>query len=103
MLSYRVAYMQARGELPVKEGSMGKAWGDNLGKKWPQLMASILQEYGRLGLGEPRAPLGGYPDSAMRPCTAAASVAAQRRFSATSSRSADWACRGRQSPQEKVQ
>ena len=61
MLSYRVAFMQSRGELPVKEGSMGKAWGDMLGKKWPQLMASILQEYGRLGLGESRAPMGGYP------------------------------------------
>ena len=61
MLSYRVAFMQSRGELPVKEASMGKAWGDMLGKKWPVLMASILQEYGRLDLGEPRAPMGGSP------------------------------------------
>ena len=61
MLSYRVAYMQSRGELPVKEGSMGKAWGDDLGKKVPQLMAGILQEYGRIGLGDKHAPLGGYP------------------------------------------
>ena len=61
MLSYRVAFMQSRGELPVKEASMAKAWGDGLGKKVPQLMAAIMQEYGRLGLGDPRAPLGGYP------------------------------------------
>lgn len=60
MLSYRVAFMQSKGELPVKEGSMGKAWGDMLGKKVPALFASIMQEYGRLGLGDKRAPMGGY-------------------------------------------
>ncbi|MDA1096896.1 MAG: acyl-CoA dehydrogenase family protein [Chloroflexi bacterium] len=60
MLSYRVAFMQSKGELPVKEASMGKAWGDMLGKKVPALFASIFGEYGRLGLGERRAPQGGY-------------------------------------------
>ncbi len=60
MLSYRVAFMQSKGDLPVKEGSMGKAWGDMLGKKVPALFASILQEYGRLGLGEKRARMGGH-------------------------------------------
>jgi alkylation response protein AidB-like acyl-CoA dehydrogenase len=60
MLSYRVAFMQSKGELPVKEASMGKAWGDMLGKKFPAMLASILQEYGRIGLGDKRAPMGGY-------------------------------------------
>lgn len=60
-LSYRVAWMQSKGQLPAKEAAMNKVWGDALGKKIPSLIASILQEYGRLGLGDPRAPLGGYP------------------------------------------
>ena len=60
MLSYRVAFMQSKGDLPVKEGSMGKAWGDTLGKKVPALFASIMQEYGRLGLGDKHAPMGGH-------------------------------------------
>lgn len=61
MLSYQVASMQSKGQIPAKESALGKAWGDVLGKKIPSVMAGILQEYGRLDLGESRAPLGGYP------------------------------------------
>ncbi|MBI4236329.1 MAG: hypothetical protein HY688_03120 [Chloroflexi bacterium] len=61
MISYRVAWMQSRGEVPVKEASMSKMWGDELTPRFYRTMARILRDYGVLGPGDKRAPLGGYP------------------------------------------
>jgi alkylation response protein AidB-like acyl-CoA dehydrogenase len=59
-LSYRVAWMQSNGELPVMEASMTKLLNDMMSKYifWPR-MANLLKDYGVLTREEPRAPVEG--------------------------------------------
>jgi len=56
-LSYRVAWMQSQGELPVMEASMTKLLNDMMTKYifWPR-MANMLKEYGTLMREDPKAP-----------------------------------------------
>ena len=58
MISYRVAWMQTRGEIPVKESSQTKLWGDILHQGIYRGIASLLQEYGQLRPEDPRTPAG---------------------------------------------
>ncbi len=56
MISYRVAWMQTRGEIPVKESSMTKNWGDVLHQGIYRGLASVLADSGLLRPEDPRAP-----------------------------------------------
>ncbi|MDA1096789.1 MAG: acyl-CoA dehydrogenase family protein [Chloroflexi bacterium] len=58
MISYRVAWMQTRGEIPVKESSQTKLWGDILHQGIYRGIASLLQDYGLLRPEDPRTPAG---------------------------------------------
>jgi len=60
MLAARVAWMQARGDVPQTEGAIS-GYRNQLTAKfhfWP-LLAKILQDYGILNIGEERAPHNG--------------------------------------------
>ena len=48
MLSYRVGWMQSRGEIPQKEASMTKFWGDELAQKVYRYSSRILGDYGQV-------------------------------------------------------
>ena len=48
MVCYRVAWMQSRGEIPQKESSMVKAFGDTLFQEMYRGMATIMDGYGTL-------------------------------------------------------
>lgn len=48
MLSYRVGWMQSRGEIPQKEASMTKFWGDELAQKVYRYSSHILGDYGQV-------------------------------------------------------
>jgi len=58
MISYRVAWMQTRGEIPVKESSQTKLWGDMLHQGIYRGIASILNDYGQLRPEDKWAPAG---------------------------------------------
>ena len=58
MISYRVAWMQTRGEIPVKESSQTKLWGDALHQGIYSGIASIMSDYGQLRPEDARAPAG---------------------------------------------
>ncbi|MBI4236328.1 MAG: acyl-CoA dehydrogenase family protein [Chloroflexi bacterium] len=60
LVYYRVAWLQTRGEVPVKEASISKLWGDQLTSRVYQALASLLGETGVLLPGNERAPLRGY-------------------------------------------
>jgi alkylation response protein AidB-like acyl-CoA dehydrogenase len=47
-LSYRVGWMQSNGEIPVKEASMTKFWGDSITQKVYLYLSQVLKEYGNL-------------------------------------------------------
>ncbi len=48
MVCYRVAWMQSQGEIPQKESSMVKAFGDTLFQEMYRGMATIMDGYGTL-------------------------------------------------------
>ncbi|MBI4235787.1 MAG: acyl-CoA dehydrogenase family protein [Chloroflexi bacterium] len=58
MLSYRVAWMQSQGQVPVRESSMTKIWGDSAAQGLYRFLSHTLQEYGNLLPGN-RLPLPG--------------------------------------------
>jgi alkylation response protein AidB-like acyl-CoA dehydrogenase len=63
MLSYRVGWMQSRGEIPQKEASMTKFWGDELTQKTYRTLSRIMGQYGVLLPGNKKSiplPLDGY-------------------------------------------
>lgn len=47
-LSYRVGWMQSKGDIPVKEASMTKFWGDTITQKVYLYLSQVLREYGNL-------------------------------------------------------
>ncbi|MDP7619588.1 MAG: acyl-CoA dehydrogenase family protein [Dehalococcoidia bacterium] len=47
-LSYRVAWMQSNGDIPQKESSMTKLWGDSLDQKVYKRLSWGLKDYGAL-------------------------------------------------------
>ena len=57
MLSYRVAWMQTRGELPVREASITKIMAGELGQRQARTFARIIHEYGIVMPGSKRAHL----------------------------------------------
>ena len=64
MLSYRVGWMQTKGEIPVMEASMTKFWGDELTQRVYRFMSRALGAYGNLLPGNPiRLPIDGYVNS----------------------------------------
>ncbi len=58
-ISYRVASMQARGEVPNYEASMAKLWGSELSQRLMLLGMRLQGLYGQLGPGSPRAMMDG--------------------------------------------
>jgi alkylation response protein AidB-like acyl-CoA dehydrogenase len=64
MLSYRVAWMQSQGQIPQKEASMTKLWGDVLYMGVYRTCARLMEEYGNLTPGNEelgiRLPLDGF-------------------------------------------
>ena len=48
MLSYRVGWMQSQGEIPVREASMTKFWGDEITQKVYRYFSHVLGEYGQV-------------------------------------------------------
>jgi alkylation response protein AidB-like acyl-CoA dehydrogenase len=58
MTSYRVAWLQTRGEVPVKESSMSKMWGENLHQTIYRGLQMVLDNYGMLRPEDPHAPAG---------------------------------------------
>ena len=64
MLSYRVGWMQSKGEIPVKEASMTKFWGDELTQKVYRFLSRTLGDYGNLLPGNKvPLPLNGFINS----------------------------------------
>ena len=51
LLSYRIAWMQSRGEIPNYQTSMAKVFKTELAKRVANLGMEILGPYGRLGPG----------------------------------------------------
>ncbi len=60
LLSYRVAWMQARGLVPNHEASMSKVYGSELNQRIANAGTRIMGMYGQLYEGEPRAPADGF-------------------------------------------
>jgi len=48
MLCYRIAWMQSKGQVPVKEPSMTKFWGSSLAQGLYRFLSRSLGEYGQL-------------------------------------------------------
>ncbi len=61
MISYRVAWAQTRGEVPVMESSFSKLFNDEMTWEIYNIFRRILKDSSVLSVGEPRAPLRGYP------------------------------------------
>ena len=94
-LGYRVAWLQSQGKTPNMEASLSKLYATEVYQKVARGLVPLLGLVGQLGMDDRRAPLA----VSWRICTSTASArpspAARRRSSATSSRRAGWACRGR--------
>ena len=61
MISYRVAWAQTRGEVPVMESSFSKLFNDEMTWEIYNIFRRILKDSSVLSVGEPRAPMRGYP------------------------------------------
>jgi alkylation response protein AidB-like acyl-CoA dehydrogenase len=59
LLSYRVAWMQARGQIPNYEASVAKLYGTELAQRLANAGVRIMGLGGQLGPGSPWAPLQG--------------------------------------------
>ncbi len=61
MLSYRVAWMQSQGQIPQREASMTKLWGDQQNQRVYKTLSRGLQDYGNLlPYSKFPGPLGGF-------------------------------------------
>ncbi len=60
MMSYQIAWLQAKGEVPNKEASMGKMFGTEIEQRTFQTAMHILGLYGQLLPGSKGAPLHGF-------------------------------------------
>ncbi len=64
MLSYRVGWMQTKGEIPVMEASMTKFWADELTQRVYRFISRSLGDYGNLLPGNRiRLPMNGFVNS----------------------------------------
>ena len=63
MLSYQIAYIQSKGEVPNKEASMGKSFGTEVEQRIMQMSMGILGLYGQLTPSSPRTPLHGWVEN----------------------------------------
>ncbi|MDA1095999.1 MAG: acyl-CoA dehydrogenase family protein [Chloroflexi bacterium] len=61
MISYRVAWAQTKGEVPVMESSFSKLFNDEMTWTIYNIFRRILKDSSVLIVGDPRAPLRGYP------------------------------------------
>jgi alkylation response protein AidB-like acyl-CoA dehydrogenase len=61
MICYEVAWLQSKGEVPIRESALTKLFRDEMIPNVFEKMARLLREYGALMVGEPRAPMSGYP------------------------------------------
>ena len=60
MLSYQIAYIQSKGEVPNKEASMGKAFGTEIEQRIMQASMQILGLHGQLTPASAKAPSHGW-------------------------------------------
>ncbi len=60
MMSYQIAWLQAKGEVPNKEASMGKMFGTEIEQRTFQTAMQILGLYGQMVPGSKGAPLHGF-------------------------------------------
>ncbi|MCH8089167.1 MAG: acyl-CoA dehydrogenase family protein [Chloroflexi bacterium] len=60
MLSYQIAWLQSKGEVPNKEASMGKMFGTEIEQRTFQTAMQILGLYGQMIPGSKGAPLHGF-------------------------------------------
>ena len=63
MLSYQIAYIQSKGEVPNKEASMGKSFGTEVEQQIMQMAMRILGLYGQLTPSSSRTPLHGWVEN----------------------------------------
>ncbi len=66
MLSYQIAYIQSKGDVPNKEASMGKSFGSEVEQRVLQMAMRILGLYGQLTPSSPRTPLHGWVENNYR-------------------------------------
>jgi 3-oxocholest-4-en-26-oyl-CoA dehydrogenase alpha subunit len=59
-LAYRVAFMQAKGQIPNYEASIGKVFGTEMQQRLSNVALNLLGQYGQLEHEDSRAPLRGY-------------------------------------------
>jgi len=60
LLTYRVIWMQGRGNIPSYEASLAKTFGDELNFRIARIGMEIMGMYGQLSRGSKRAPLDGW-------------------------------------------
>ncbi|MBI4236411.1 MAG: acyl-CoA dehydrogenase family protein [Chloroflexi bacterium] len=62
MMAYRVAWLQSRGEVPVKEASISRIWNGGMGQRLFRTFARLLRQHGTLLPGAPEewTPVGGF-------------------------------------------
>ena len=61
MLALQVASIQSKGEVPMMEAAFSKLFHDEMTPRVYETIARILSQDAAMTVGEPRAPLGGYP------------------------------------------
>ena len=61
MICYNVAWLQSRGEVPIRETAITKLFRDEMVPNVYGAIARLLREYSVLSVGSRYAPLGGYP------------------------------------------
>ncbi len=61
MLAWQVAWIQSKGEVPQMEAAFSKLFHDEMTARVYEILARILGQDAAMTVGEPRAPLGGYP------------------------------------------
>ena len=66
LLAYRMAWVAARGELPIVEGSMAKLFATEAFQRASADLLDVLGPAGVLRHGEPDAPAGGWIEHAFR-------------------------------------
>ena len=60
LLSYQLAWIQSKGQVPNKEASMGKMFGTEVEQRVFRTAMEILELYGQLATGSRRVPLKGF-------------------------------------------
>ena len=61
MISYQVAWIQSKGEVPAMESAFSKLFHDEMTPNVFGALNRLLRESGIFNVGDPRAPMNGYP------------------------------------------